>query len=512
MPSLTLKDNAVASSADPRRWLALILLCTAQFMVVLDFSIVNVALPSIQHDLGFSTQNLQWIISAYSLTIGGFLLLGGRAADLFGRRRLLIAGLILFSFASLLGGLAQSPLQLIICRALQGLGAALVAPISLSLIAILFAEGPERNTALGIAGAVASSGFAAGAILGGLLTATLNWRWVLFVNVPIGILAIVLAPLLLAESRISSEQRHIDVPGAILVTGGLVTLVYVLAQGNTWGWTSLPILGLLALSILLLGAFVFVELRSPSPLVRFGIFRLRTLMGASFVALLGPGAFGALIFVLTLYMQEVLHWTPLLTGIGFLPLAAVLIINANIVSRLITHWGIKPVMVSGFILMLLGCLLLLNISAQGNYQQTLLPGMLVLGFGLSCMFPSMIIAATTGVSNDEQGLASGVINTIQQVGGGLGLALIVVISTARATYLTQHKATSAVALTGGFQAALFGCACFTALALLIVIFSFTLNPQRPHYHPWRRQHMLRRIYIPMMLRIYIPMMLRYTSQ
>ena len=489
MSSLAQKSVSAEATPDPRRWLALILLCAAQFMVVLDFSIVNVALPSIQRELGFSTQNLQWVVSAYSLTFGGFLLLGGRAADLFGRRRLLIIGLIVFSLASLLGGLAQSSLYLILFRAIQGLGAALVAPISLSLIAILFAEGSERNTALGIGGAVASSGFAAGAILGGLLTAALGWRWVLFVNVPIGVLAVALTPFLLKERRISSEQRYIDVQGAILVTGGLVALVFALAEGNTLGWESLSILGLFALAIVLLAAFVFVERRSPAPLVRLGIFQLRTLTGANLVAILATGAFGSLIFILTLYMQEVLHFSPLSTGLGFLPLAALLIATSNVASRLITRWGVKPVMVSGLVLMIVGFLLLLGLSAQGTYVQTLLGGMLVLGIGIGSLFSAMIIASTAGVSNDEQGLASGLINTSQQVGAGLGLALIVVISTARTVSLVQSGAANAVALSGGFQAALIGCACFAVIALLIAL--LVIHPQEPNVvlsHPAVAEH------------------------
>lgn len=469
MSSHVQKGSSTEAPADSRRWLALILLCAAQFMVVLDISIVNVALLSMQHELGFSTQNLQWVISAYSLTFGGFLLLGGRAADLFGRRRLLIAGLMVFSLASLLGGLSQSPVELIVFRAIQGLGAALVATISLSLIAILFAEGPERNTALGIAGAVASSGFAAGAILGGLLTTALGWRWVLFVNVPIGMLAVALAPFWLRESRASLAQRHVDVQGALLVTGGLVALVFALVEGNTVGWVSLAILGLFALAIVLLVAFVFVERRSPAPLVRLGVFRLRSLTGANLVAVLATGAFGSLIFVLTLYMQEVLHFSPLSTGLGFLPLAALLILTSNVASWLITRWGVKPVMVSSLLLMIAGSLLLLGLSAQGTYLSTLFPGMLVFGLGISPLIASLIISATAGVGNDEQGLATGLFNTSQQVGAGLGLAVIVVISTIRTASVAQGGAASAVALSDGFQAALIGCACLVVIALLIAL-------------------------------------------
>jgi hypothetical protein len=353
---------------------------------------------------------------------------------------------------------------LIVFRAIQGLGAALVATISLSLIAILFAEGPERNTALGIAGAVASSGFAAGAILGGLLTTALGWRWVLFVNVPIGMLAVALAPFWLRESRASLAQRHVDVQGALLVTGGLVALVFALVEGNTVGWVSLAILGLFALAIVLLVAFVFVERRSPAPLVRLGVFRLRSLTGANLVAVLATGAFGSLIFVLTLYMQEVLHFSPLSTVLGFLPLAALLILTSNVASWLITRWGVKPVMVSSLLLMIAGSLLLLGLSAQGTYLSTLFPGMLVFGLGISPLIASLIISATAG-----EGLATGLFNTSQQVGAGLGLAVIVVISTIRTASVAQGGAASAVALSDGFQAALIGCACLVIIALLIAL-------------------------------------------
>src|SRR5260221_1118947 len=288
-----------------RQGLALALLCIAEFMIVLDFSIVNVALHSMQKDLSLSTQNLQWVVSAYSLTLGGFLLLGGRMADLYGRRLLFILGLVLFSLASLAGGLAPSNVWLIIARAVQGLGAALVAPTALSLITTTFAEGSARNKAFGLVGALASAGFAAGAILGGLLTAGPGWRWVMFVNVPIGLAAVLAAPFLLRESRAQVNQRRVDVFGALTVTMGLIVLVYTLSQGNEIGWLSLKAFGMLALAAALLAAFVVIEIRSAFPLVRLGIFRQRTVTGANLVSMLAPGAFGALGFILTPCMQQV---------------------------------------------------------------------------------------------------------------------------------------------------------------------------------------------------------------
>jgi EmrB/QacA subfamily drug resistance transporter len=289
-----------------RQGFALALICIAQFMVVLDFSIVNIALPFMQKDLGLSTANLQWIVSAYALTFGGFLLLGGRMGDLYGRRKLFMAGLFVFSLASLSGGLALSGTMLIVSRAIQGVGAAMVAPTAIALVSTTFPEGPARNKAFGMVGAISSLGFAAGAIFGGLLTAGPGWRWVMFVNVPIGLVTLVLIPRLLTESQNQNKQRRVDVLGAILVTAGLIALVYTLSQGNSSGWLSLQTIGLFVLSVVLLVAFVIVEQRSSSPLVRLGIFRLRNVTGANLINLITPGVMGSVIFVLTLFMQEVM--------------------------------------------------------------------------------------------------------------------------------------------------------------------------------------------------------------
>jgi EmrB/QacA subfamily drug resistance transporter len=455
-----------------RKGLALALLCTAQFMVVLDFSIVNVALPSIQRDLGFSTQNLQWVISAYSLTLGGLLLLGGRLGDIYGRRFLFMLGLALFSFASLSGGLAPSGLWLIAARAVQGIGAALVAPTSLSLISTTFAEGAERNKAFGVVGSVASAGFAAGAILGGFLTSTLGWRWVMFVNVPIGILAIVATPFLLQEYRMQDGQRRVDVGGAFTVTAGIIALVYALSQGNDTGWLSFQTLGLLALAIILLTLFVIIEARSPSPLVRLSIFRLRTVTGANLVTLLAPGVFGSLVFILTLYMQKVLDYSAISAGFAFLPLAAIILLISNIVPRFVTRIGVKPFLVGGLAILVVGVLLLTQISAHGNYLSALLPGLIVVSLGMGPVFSTMVIAATDGVSDDEQGLASGLFNTSLQVGSGLVLAIVVAVSSARTMALLQAGgSTGKVATTAGLQSALFVCAGIAVLAGLVAFFA-----------------------------------------
>ncbi len=468
-----------------RQGLALALLCVAQFMVVLDFSIVNVALPSMQKDIGFSTQNLQWVVSAYSLTLGGFLLLGGRMADLYGRRLLFVMGLVLFSLASLAGGLAPSGIWLIVARAVQGLGAALVAPTALSLITTTFTEGSARNKAFGVVGAVASLGFAAGAILGGVLTASLGWRWVMFVNVPIGITAALVAPLLLHESRAQVEQRRVDVFGALTVTVGLIALVYALSQGNDIGWLSLQTLSLLALTVALLTVFVIIEARIAYPLIRLGIFRLRNVTGANIVSMLAPSAFGSLIFVLTLYMQKVLGYSAIETGLAFLPMAAVILIVSNVISRLVVRVGVKPFLVGGILVLIVGLFLLTQIVANGNYLGTLLPGIVVVSLGMGPTFATMVIAATAGVSDDEQGLASGLFNTTQQVGSGLVLAIVVAVSSARtATFLQHGQVVSKVAVTAGLQYALFVCAGFAVLAGLAALFviqerKYTAPPDEP---------------------------------
>jgi EmrB/QacA subfamily drug resistance transporter len=459
-----------------RRFFALVLLAAAQFMVVLDFSIVNIALPSIQKDLGLSTPDLQWIVTAYSLTFGGFLLLGGRMSDLYGKRRLLLIGLVVFSLASLGGGLAPSGLFLIACRAVQGLGAALVAPTSISLVTTTFAEGEERNKAFGVIGALASAGFAAGAILGGLLTAGPGWRWVMFVNVPIGIAAFILTPILIDESRAELEDRRLDILGAVTVTAGLIALVYALTQGNVIGWLTLQTLGLIVLGFALLVSFVIIELRSPFPLVRLGIFRIRTVTGANLVTLIAPGIFGSIVFLLTLYMQKVLGYSALLTGLAFLPLAGVVLVTSNISSRLVARVGVKPFLVGGMIVLVIGVLLLTGLSPSGTFVGTLLPGTLVVALGMGPIFATMIIAATAGVSNDEQGLASGLFNTTLQVGSGLCLAIVSAVSEARTASLGAHG--GLFALSDGFRYALYVCAGLAVVGIFPALFGIHEHIER----------------------------------
>jgi EmrB/QacA subfamily drug resistance transporter len=450
-----------------RRWLALMLLAAAQFVVVLDASIVNVALPSIGDALHFSQDDLSWVVNAYTLTFGGFLLLGGRMADLLGRRRMFIAGLILFAGASLAGGLAQSDIWLVSARAVQGLGAALLSPAALSLVTTLFAEGPERNKAMGVWGAVAGSGGAAGVLLGGMLTQWAGWEWVLFVNVPIGLAAAALSPRLLPESR-SDGARHFDIAGAITVTLGLSLLVYTLVNAADAGWASVQTLALLAVAGALIAGFVAIERRTRAPLVPFpGIFRLRSITGINVTALLIAMALFSMFFFISLYMQRVLGFDALKTGVAYLPLAGGIIVSAGLASQLVTRFGVKPVLVAGLLLTAGGLLWFSQISVDGSYLGDILFPSLVSAFGLGFAFVPMTVAAVAGVEPHEAGLASGLINTSQQVGGALGLAILAAIANSRRDSLTEAGAALPNALTEGFQTALMVGAGFALVGALV---------------------------------------------
>jgi EmrB/QacA subfamily drug resistance transporter len=452
--------------ATQRKWLALALLATVQFMVVLDIAIVNVALPSIQVDLGFSQENLQWVISAYALLFGGFLLLGGRAADLLGRRRLFIAGIVVFTVASLLSGLAWSDDALVAARALQGLGAAIISPAALSILTTTFAEGRERNAALGVWGAVGAFGAVAGVLLGGVLTDWLSWEWIFYVNVPVGIAALVLTPLLLAESR-DAHVKSFDAPGAVLVTGGLVTLVYAITQANDYGWSSIETAGLFAGAGALLAAFVAWELRASEPLIPFSIFRLRTVTAANVAGLILGTAMFAMFLMLTLYMQQVLQYSAMKTGVAYLAVAGTAIVWSGVAAQLVNRIGVKPVLATGMTLMTVGLVYFTQVSVGGSYVGDLLPGFLVIAAGMGFSFVPISIAALAGVQPAEAGLASGLINTSQQIGGALGIAAL----SALATSTTEDAVSSGTplpnALTDGFEAAFIGGA-FVALAGIVV--------------------------------------------
>ena len=462
-----------AETAQRRKWFALALLASTQFVIILDAAIVNVAIPSIGRDLKFSEENLTWIPNAYALTFGGFLLLGGRMADLLGRRRLFMIGLVLFSAASLLGGLANTEELLIGARALQGLGAALLAPSALSMVTNMFAEGAERNKALGIWGAVSGSGGAAGVLLGGILTEYAGWEWVLWVNVPIGVIAAILAPRLLVESRRESDLRHFDAFGAITVTAGLSLLVFALVDTVNEGWGSSQTLSLLAVAAVLLVAFVVNELRSRDPLMPFAIFRLRTLTGANIVGLLVGAALFAMFFFLSRYMQEVLGYSALDAGLSYLPLALAIIFSAGGASVLVTKLGFKPVLLAGLVLVTIGLLWFAQVPEDGEYLSHLLAPMVVCALGLGFAFVPVTIAAVSGVSEDESGLASGLINTSQQIGGALGLGVLGTIAASKTTdlLLAERGAAAAVpgALTEGFQLAFLTGAGFSILGIIATL-------------------------------------------
>ena len=440
------------SSAVPNKWLALALLAAAQFVVILDASIVNVALPSIGEDLNFSQENLSWVVNAYVLVFGGFLLLGGRLADLLGRRRVFMIGLVLFALASLAGGFAQNEAQLIIARAIQGLGAALLSPAALSLVTVLFEEGAERNKAMGVWGAVAGSGGAAGVLLGGMLTEWAGWEWVLFVNVPVGIAAAALAPRLLPESR--TEGRHFDFAGAFTVTAGLSLLVYTLVDANSAGWASAQTLGLGALSFALIGAFYVIERRSKAPLMPFpGIFRIRTITGINVSAVLIAASLFSMFFFISLYMQQVLGYSALEAGLAYLPLAVGIIIAAGASAGLVTRFGFKPVLVTGLLVTAAGLLWFTQVDVGGSYVSDLLGPMMLAAVGLGLAFVSMTVAAVSGVEAHEAGLASGLINTSQQIGGALGLAVLATVANTTTTDAVAEGQQMPTALTEGFQAA-----------------------------------------------------------
>src|SRR5438132_3010082 len=396
-------------ATERRKWLALALLSAVQFMVVLDIAIVNVALPSIKVDLGFSQENLQWVISAYALFFGGFLLLGGRAADLLGRRRLFLAGIVLFTLSSLLAGLAWSEGSLIAARSFQGLGAAVISPAALSILSTTFTEGRERNIALGVWGAVGGFGAAAGVLLGGVLTEALSWSWIFFVNVPVGAVAFLLAPRLLNESR-DASVKSFDVPGAVLVTGGLVSLVYAITQSGRYGWTSGRTVGVFAASLVLLVGFVLWERRHAEPLMRFGILRTKTEAGANVGGLILGTATFSMFLMLTLYMQQVLGYSPMKTGVAYLAVAGSAILWSGVAAQLVNRVGVKPVLVAGMIALTSGLLYFTQISIGGSYLTDLLPGFLLVAIGIGFAFVPISIAAPAGVEPHQAGLASRLIN------------------------------------------------------------------------------------------------------
>jgi EmrB/QacA subfamily drug resistance transporter len=463
------------------RWTALILLCAAQFVVVLDASIVNVALPSIGSGLHFSQANLPWVVNAYVIAFGGFLLLGGRAADLLGRRRVFMAGLLVVAVASLAAGFSANEGQLIAARAAQGLGAAIISPSALSIVTTLFRDGGERNKALGVWGAVAGSAGAVGVLLGGILTEGLGWEWVLWVNVPVSLIAFALTPGLIPESRSESATRHYDVAGALSVTAGLSLLAYALLDANSAGWGSTRIVGLLALAVTLIGAFVVIELRSKAPLVPFRIFRLRTLTAANVVGLLLGASLFSMFFYISLYMQQVLGYSPIHAGLSYLPLAVTLIVAAGLGGQLVTRFGFKPILAVGMLLVALGLLWFSRVSVGGGFVGDILGPSLLAAIGLGFGFVTSTIAAVSGVEEREQGLASGLINTSQQIGGALGLAVLSTIATSRTDQVLASGASNLPgALTEGFQSAFLAGAVIAALGFVATLILIRSRDSRAH--------------------------------
>ncbi len=461
--------------------LALLLLALTQFVVVIDASIVNVALPSIGTALDITQDNLSWVVNSYTLVFGGFLLLGGRLADFFGRRRMFMTGMALFGLASLAGGFAQSEEWLIVARAIQGLGAAIASPAALSIVTTTFAEGSERNRALGIWGAVAGAGGAAGVLLGGVLTEWAGWEWVLFVNVPIAAFVVWQAPQRLLESRDEDErERTLDIPGAISITAGLALLVYGLVDAVDQGWTSSTTLIRVAVALVLIGIFVAIELRTRRPLVPFSIFRNRTLRGANVVGLLTGMSLFSMFFMITLYLQQVLGLDALEAGLAYLPLAIAIILAAGMAGQLVTRLGFKPVVIAGLITVGTGLAWFTQISADGSYWVDVLGPSILAGVGLGLTFVPVTIAAMSGTKREEAGLASGLINTSQQVGGALGLAILASIANSTTNDSFETGASQAVALTDGFSTAFLVGAFFAFAGAALAAILISSKDSREH--------------------------------
>jgi EmrB/QacA subfamily drug resistance transporter len=474
-------ERPVESQVDPRRWIALAVIVAAQFMVVLDVAIVNVALPSIRTDLHFSQESLQWVITAYSIFFGGVLLLGGRLADLLGRRRLFMAGLALFTVSSLLDGLAWSAGSLIAFRSLQGLGAALLSPAALSILTTTFREGRERNLALGIWGAASGSGGAAGVLLGGALTSALSWSWIFFINVPVGALVLGLTPWLLRESRAGLAHRHFDFAGATSITAGLMLLVYAMTRATQHGWGTGETIGLLIGSAALVATFFLVESRSKAPLLPLRIFRLRTLTASNVSGLLMGGAIFSQFFLLTLYMQEVLHYSALKTGVAYIGLTLSIIAFSAASQALVTRVGVRRVLPVGLALSTVALVLFARLPVHGHYFTDLFPAFIISGIGLALAFVPMSIGALTGVRQADAGIASGLINTTQQIGGAIGVAAATTIATTfTSRYVDVHPGTTAFsggALTHGFEIAFYALAGIAAVGAVLA--ALLIEPQAP---------------------------------
>jgi EmrB/QacA subfamily drug resistance transporter len=456
-------------ASDPHRWRILAVVATAFFMTILDVSIVNVALPSIGKDLHFSQANLQWVITAYAIAFGGFLLLGGRAADLLGRRLVFIVGVALFTAASLVCGLAQSEGMLIASRAVQGLGGAIISPAALSIVTTTFEEGAERNKALGVWGALGGSGAAVGVLAGGVLTQYLSWRWIFFVNVPVGALVLALTPRIVPESRREGAERHYDALGAVLVSGGLTLFVYAISEAPNVGWGTARTILLLIGSGVLLAAFLVNERRTEDALMPFHIFRVRTVAGANAVGFLLGGVLFANFFVLTLYVQDVLGYSAIKTGVTFVATAGTAVLAAGLAQGLTTKFGPKPIIVIGLGLLTAAMVFYAQIPVSGSFASDLLPGYLLVGVGIAFAYVPVSIASLAGVAEREAGLASGLINTSQQIGGAIGTAIASTIFISHFKSLRIDGKSVPEALTGGYSWAFWGLAVIGVLALIAAL-------------------------------------------
>ena len=470
-PSAPVARSAPAPALDPRRWWALALLCGAFFMVILDAAIVTVALPSIQEDLSFTPQGLQWVVSAYALTFAGLLLLGGRAADLLGRRRVFMVGLALFTLASLLCGLAWSDEALIGARAFQGIGAAVMTPTALSIITTLFAEGAERNKALGIWGALGGFGATTAWLIGGPLVDGLGWEWIFFINIPVGVLAVALCPLLLPESRGAAARRSYDPAGALTITGALVLLVYAVVEAPDTGWAATQTLLLFAGSAALLATFALIESRHPAPLVPLRILRSRTLVGANAVMLLFDTVAFGMPFILTLYAQQVLGYSAVKFGLTSVVFPAMAAVGSIVGQAVVLRIGFRPVAATGMALMGAGALLLTQVSAEGSYFGDIFLALLVFGPGIGLAFVTATVAALAGVAEHESGLASGLSNTAFQMGAAIGTAIVATVAVSQTDdYLAANgNASPLVALTEGFRSAFLAAGLLAGVGVVLAL-------------------------------------------
>jgi EmrB/QacA subfamily drug resistance transporter len=466
--------SELAAAPNPRRWLILAVVGTAFFMTILDVAIVNVAIPSIETDLHIKRETVQWVITAYAIAFGGFLLLGGRMADLLGRRRIFVSGLILFTLSSLACGLSKtagSASILIAARAVQGLGAAIISPAALSIVTTTFKEGAERNKALGIWGALGGSGAAAGVLFGGILVKYLGWEWIFFVNVPVGALVFGLTRPIVPESHADVGHRRFDAAGALTVTAGLTLLVYAISKAPDLGWGSARTILLLLAAAIMLATFVLIEIRGRAPLMPFSIFRIRSLSAANVVGFLMGMVIFANFFLLTLYVQQVLGWSALKTGITFLATAGTTVIWAGLSQALATRFGPRPIMTSGLIILAAALYWYTRIPVHGHYWPDLLPAYLVFALGMALTFIPVSIAAFAGVAPQQAGLASGLLNTSQQIGGAIGVAVATTIFTTQGKSLLRTGHTPAQAFTSGYQQAFWA---LTALALAGATAAFVL--------------------------------------